>query len=322
MNSIGRYLLNTLCALVILLACALLAQAQATRTWVSGVGDDANPCSRTAPCKTFAGAYSKTAAGGEINAIDPGGYGNFGINKAITIDGAGSQSSILASGTNGINVAAGATDVVILRNININGGNTGLKGINFTSGAALHVDNCTIFDFNGSGFGFGIDFEPSAASQLFVNNTSIRNNVGGGILVKPGTSGSARISLENLQLENNLYGIRAEDNSKVTAHNTTAAGNSKNGFLAVTNGAPVEMNLERCVSKNNGTNGIAAVVAVLGGTSTIRLSYVTVTDNLTGLSAQGGTGAQIISVFQNGAGTNFISGNGTDGAATSSIGRQ
>jgi hypothetical protein len=320
MNSIRNFLLKTSCMLVILLSCALFAQAQATRTWVSGVGDDANPCSRTAPCKTFAGAISKTAAGGEINAIDPGGYGTVFINKAMTIDGTGAQSSILGSGTNGINVAAGATDVVILRNININGGNTGLKGISFTSGAALHVDNCTIFDFNGSGSGLGIDFEPSAASLLFVNNTSIRNNVGGGILVKPGTGGSAKVSLENLQLEDNLYGIRAEDNSKVTAHNTTAAGNSKNGFLAVSNAAPVEMNLERCVSKNNGTNGVASVIAVLGGSSTIRLSYVTVTDNLTGLSAQ--SGGQIISVFQNGAGTNFISGNGTDGAPTSSVGRQ
>src|SRR5438477_3797204 len=49
------------------------AFAQATRTWVSGVGDDVNPCSRTAPCKTFAGAISKTAGGGEIDVLDPGG---------------------------------------------------------------------------------------------------------------------------------------------------------------------------------------------------------------------------------------------------------
>src|SRR5436309_5110424 len=85
-------------------------QAQATRTWVSGVGDDANPCSRTAPCKTFAGAISKTAAGGEIDALDPGGYGTVTITKAITIDGGGGQvAGILAAATNGIHVAAGAT---------------------------------------------------------------------------------------------------------------------------------------------------------------------------------------------------------------------
>jgi hypothetical protein len=67
------------------------AQAQATRTWVSGVGDDANPCSRTAPCKTFAGAISKTAPRGEINALDPGGFGAVTITKAITIDGGAGQ---------------------------------------------------------------------------------------------------------------------------------------------------------------------------------------------------------------------------------------
>jgi hypothetical protein len=66
-----------------------MAQAQATRTWVSGVGDDANPCSRTAPCKTFAGAISKTAPCGEISVLDPGGFGAVTITKSITINGTG-----------------------------------------------------------------------------------------------------------------------------------------------------------------------------------------------------------------------------------------
>src|SRR5437870_9877862 len=99
-----------------------VAHGQATRTWVSGVGDDANPCSRTAPCKTFAGAISKTAAGGEIDALDPGGFGTVTITKSITIDGGGGQvASVLASGVNGIIVNAGMNDVVILRNLRING---------------------------------------------------------------------------------------------------------------------------------------------------------------------------------------------------------
>jgi len=100
------------------------AQAQASRTWVSGVGDDANPCSRTAPCKTFAGAISKTAPGGEIDALDPGGFGAVTITKAITIDGGGGQvASVLVSGTNGIIVnATGPTDVVTLRNLRIKEG--------------------------------------------------------------------------------------------------------------------------------------------------------------------------------------------------------
>src|ERR1044071_6343357 len=133
------------------------ASAQATRTWVSGVGNDANPCSRTAPCKTFAGAISKTAAGGEINALDPGGYGAVTITKSITIDGGGGQvASVLAAGTNGIVVSAQPTDVVILRNIRFQGllgngsapANAGLDGIKFLAGKALHVENCYITGFN------------------------------------------------------------------------------------------------------------------------------------------------------------------------------
>ena len=138
----------------------IVAQAQATRTWVSGVGDDANPCSRTAPCKTFAGAISKTAAGGEIDALDPGGFGGLTITKAITIDGGGGQvASVLVSGTNGINVNAGPTDVVTLRNLGINGiegtGSGGLNGISYQSGAALHVENCNIFGFTEDGIYVG-----------------------------------------------------------------------------------------------------------------------------------------------------------------------
>src|ERR1700730_17294808 len=112
---------------VLVLAGTTMMSAQASRTWVSGVGDDANPCSRTAPCKTFAGAISKTAAGGEIDALDPGGFGAVTITKGITIDGGGGQvASVLVSGTNGIVISAGATDVVSLRNLSINGLGTGL----------------------------------------------------------------------------------------------------------------------------------------------------------------------------------------------------
>src|SRR5882757_1656715 len=125
------------CFTILMLAAVAssIAQGQATRTWVSGVGDDANPCSRTAPCKTFAGAISKTAAGGEIDALDPGGFGAVTIGKAITIDGGGGQvASVLVSGTNGIVVSAGANDVVILRNLRINGIGTGLNGVQFLAG--------------------------------------------------------------------------------------------------------------------------------------------------------------------------------------------
>src|SRR5947207_4532442 len=117
-----------LCFGVSLIAWLPDAQAQ-TRTWVSGVGDDLNPCSRTAPCKTFAGAISKTVARGEINCTDPGGFGAVTITRSITIDCGGTFGSILAAGTNGVNVN-GTNIVVVLRNLSIQGAGTGLVGIN------------------------------------------------------------------------------------------------------------------------------------------------------------------------------------------------
>src|SRR5882672_1956935 len=134
-----RFTIKMLVIATFVLAFASMAQAQATRTWVSGVGDDANPCSRTAPCKTFAGAISKTADCGEIDALDPGGFGSVTITKSITIDGTGTLAGILASNTTGITVNAPADKVITLRGLSINGACTGVRGINFVSGKALNV---------------------------------------------------------------------------------------------------------------------------------------------------------------------------------------
>src|SRR5262245_41347752 len=116
--------INLIAILVAGLATASVAQAQATRTWVSGVGDDANPCSRIAPCKTFAGAISKTATNGEINVLDPGGFGAVTITKGITISSECTEAGVLVSGTNAIVINAPTTDVVTLRGLDINGLNT------------------------------------------------------------------------------------------------------------------------------------------------------------------------------------------------------
>src|SRR5690349_3189428 len=161
-----------------------LAYGQASRTWVSGVGDDANPCSRTAPCKTFAGAISKTAAGGEIDALDPAGYGAVTITKAITIDGGGGQvASVLVAGTNGIVVQAGPSDVVILRNLRINGisgsGNGGINGIRFLAGKDLNVENCFIFGFTTNGIDIALNQATQASAHIL--NTVIKNVGGVGI---------------------------------------------------------------------------------------------------------------------------------------------
>src|SRR5262249_21287900 len=137
-----------LCAMAVFTVCvffAPLAHAQATRTWVSGVGDDVNPCSRTAPCKTFAGAISKTAAGGEINCLDPGGFGAVTITKAITIDCVHTVGGVLASLVNGIIVNAGGSDRIVLRGLDINGVGNGLDGIRFLAGGSLHVEDSVIY---------------------------------------------------------------------------------------------------------------------------------------------------------------------------------
>src|SRR6478752_6472837 len=170
-----RLVLSSIAMVAALFAATVPANAQATRTWVSGVGDDANPCSRTAPCKTFAGAISKTAAGGEIDALDPAGYGAVTITKAITIDGGGGQvASVLVSGTNGIVVQAGPSDVVILRNLRINGIGTGINGIRFLSGKDLNVENCYIFGFLQNGIDIALNQATPASVHVF--HSVMKNN--------------------------------------------------------------------------------------------------------------------------------------------------
>src|ERR1041384_3145107 len=156
-----RFTIKLLVIAIFMLAFASMAQAQATRTWVSGVGDDANPCSRTAPCKTFPGAISKTATNGEINCLDPGGFGAVTITKSITIDCHEVFASDLNSGTNGINIpfdSFSGTDTfktVRLRNININGAATGLRGISISgstnaAGTEVIIEDCLINGQQGS----------------------------------------------------------------------------------------------------------------------------------------------------------------------------
>jgi len=263
-----------LLAFTIILTGSMVAHAQATRTWVSGVGDDANPCSRTAPCKTFAGAISKTAIAGEIDVLDPGGFGAVTITKSIAIEADGVIAGVLVSGTNGIIISAPSTAVVQLRGLTINGLNTGLSGIKFLAGGALRIENCYIYQFTGP----GIDFEPNQAtdSQLFVMDTLVKDNSGGGVLVKPAGGGTARAALDKVRMVKNQFGARVEDNSKVTIRDSIAANNIGNGFLSISASAAVELNLESVVSTHNGTNGVRTD----GASSTVRLSNVTVVNNI------------------------------------------
>src|SRR5262245_24938014 len=228
------YLIFPILAAVAMVVQATPADAQATRTWVSGVGDDANPCSRTAPCKTFPGAISKTAAGGEINCLDPGGFGTVTITKSITIDCDGTLGSIIAAGgVNGVNVN-GANIVVNLRNITINGAGTGNIGINFISGAMVNVHNVKIFGFNIT-TATGIKFSPNTNnSALLVTNSSITSNgispaTGGGITIQPAVGGTNSFTaIHNSIIEFNINGIAANSASgaiKMTIRDSTVASN-------------------------------------------------------------------------------------------------
>jgi hypothetical protein len=186
------------------------ANAQATRTWVSGVGDDANPCSRTAPCKTFAGAISKTAAGGEINVLDPGGFGGVTITKAITIKSVAIEAGVLVSGTNGIIINAPVGAQVILEGLDIEGIGTGLNGVNFIAGSLLIINNCTINKFAQSGV---LANSSTAGARTIIRNSLITSNGTQGSANTGGvTIGNAAQNLVNINdtlIQNNLnYGVQ------------------------------------------------------------------------------------------------------------------
>jgi hypothetical protein len=184
------------------------AQAQATRTWVSGVGDDVNPCSRTAPCKTFAGAISKTAAAGEINCLDPGGFGAVTITKSISIDCSEVFASVLVSGTNGI-VISGAGIKVVLRNLDIQGIGTGINGVSVLAAAEVIIDHCRIAEFTSAAI------RVAGGSDMLgqILDTTIIQ-VPSGIVVGT-SSGTANFSVKNARI----------DNTSSAAVQTVAGGN-------------------------------------------------------------------------------------------------
>src|SRR6185503_17263223 len=197
-----RFTIKVMAIAIFMFATVSIAQAQASRTWVSGVGDDANPCSRTAPCKTWAGAISKTAACGEIDALDPGGFGAVTITKSITLDGTGTFASILASLVNGINILQAKT---------------------------VNVEDCVIFRFN---TGNGITVNETNDLALNVRNTVIRDNTLDAInTVTSGAANHVRVTLDNVRLSGSANGLHARSGSLVTARNCVFANNTTNGIF-------------------------------------------------------------------------------------------
>jgi len=285
-----------LLAVSLIATCA--AHGQATRTWVSGVGDDANPCSRTAPCKTFAGAISKTAAGGEIDNLDEGGFGALTITKSITIDGGDGQvASILVVGTNGITVAAGTSDVVTLRNISFQGiHGSGLNGIQLNSAGALHIERCAIFGFSGSGIAITPTSQPANGTQVFIEDTVSQDNGGNGLYALA-SSTNVHVSVSNSRFTGNVNaGVYAADFSRVTIWNGNISGNATGLLADAASGSTVISIADSMVTNNVGVgNGVQAGGGA--GTSAIRLQHVSLFSNGTGFST--GTNGTIASFGNN-----------------------
>lgn len=246
--------------IIIILFCLAdnMAFGQATRTWVSGVGDDANPCSRTAPCKTFAGAISKTAAGGEINVLDPGGFGAVTITKSISIISENFEAGVLVSATNGIIINAGATDVVILKGLDIEGlgsssATIGINGINILSAQSVLIADCSI-----NAFTTGINVAPTLNPvSVIVQNSNITNCETTGLNVSPTGAIVAEVNLLGILIGMNLTGINCTgtgaavrmSNSSIL-HNTTGVASSTGKVISFGN---------NIIAGNTNNNGITVM---------------------------------------------------------------
>jgi hypothetical protein len=285
---------------------AATLRAQATRTWVSGVGDDVNPCSRTAPCKTFAGAISKTAEGGEISVLDPGGYGTLTITKAITVDGGTGSgwASVLASSVPGftVNVTTGthvSDAVVILRNITVNGASqspsvAGTHGINYIKAAQLIVEKCVFENFSTTGINEG---SMATTSVLRVNSCSF-TNTNTSILVTT-SSGFASAQIDSCNFNGGATGVNTTSNAFVSIRNCM--------FAQITGASGAVRSNTGCQVNVTGSMFASNNVGAFAG-STIRLSNNDFFNNTTAIS---GTAES--------ANNNRFRGNGTDGTTSNVI---
>ncbi len=299
-----RALAKVVSVSILSLSLATVASAQATRTWVSGVGDDVNPCSRTAPCKTWAGAISKTAPGGEIDALDPGGFGAVTITKGMTLDGGGGiVASTLNSGTTGILVNAANTDKIWIRNIMINGGNTGTNGVRVLNAKSVALDHVTIFDQGGSpGRGVSVELNSATAPATFnlgIYDCRFYNNTQSNIVVLPAAGQPvvfADIARSFIDFSTANSGVVISEGGKATVRDCEISHNFNTGVFADGTVVPGQVLVD---NSNVSFNQVGINSA---GTAAIRLSNTTVFGNTAnGLVFGGGT----IFTF----GTNHIEGN-------------
>jgi hypothetical protein len=304
MNKI-RFALQSLSILVVILAGSTLTYAQATRTWVSGVGDDANPCSRTAPCRTFAGAIGKTQAAGEINVLDPGGFGGVTITKSITISSTFEAGVLVPGQSFGIIVNAGATDKVILKGLDIEGINgQAVTGIRYIGGGHLLVEDCTINGFGTAGIEVDFTGQP-AGTNAGLNVKHVRiSNTPVGIRLNNTVGGFSTALINDLQAINiDTFGLQTQTNAFATITNSRFDHNGS--ALQAENNSNI--NAENVTMTLN-TNG----VHVVSPAATIRISNCDIFSNTTGISVT--PGGKVISF-----GNNRLAGNTTAGAPTSTV---
>jgi hypothetical protein len=263
-----------LIAVIGLTLLAPAAQAQATRTWVSGVGDDANPCSRTAPCKTFAGAISKTAPRGEISVLDPGGFGSVTIGKSITINGYGQIAGILNStGFNGIVVNAGVNDVVTLRHLTVHGVGTGGDAIRYVGGKSLVLENIEIRGWAGDGI------EMNVTGLLQLRNVNITEAAVGLKVSTPTIGQRASVSWDGGNITSCPVGVQGLVRSNIALRNILISGATTG---VSTDGSTSEVNIDEALITQNGT-GLATT-----NSATARISNVFFAANVTAIN-NGGT---------------------------------
>jgi nitrous oxidase accessory protein NosD len=292
-----------------------MAQAQVPRTFVSAQeGDDANSCSLNLPCRTFTKALTQVVAGGEVVALDSGDYEPFAIEKSVTVEAApGVYAGITVTDAPfpmniGVALGTGASDVVVLRGLTING-QGGVAGILFagsSSARIVQIENCVI---NGMGQGIALHFE--AAGQVLIKDTIVRNGNSSALnssgIDLAGSGGIVTASIDHCRVENNGFGIYARANTRVTVRDSIIAGNNAGpeqvGLLAhvTTARSAAVLNIENCLVTGN-SYGIVAGQS----NSTIRVSNSTITSNTRGLQS---AGSGLILSRKN----NTLEGNGLNG---------
>ncbi len=285
-----------ICLFVVLVS--INASAQATRTWVSGDGSDANSCSHDYPCKTFAAAYSNTAPGGEISVKNPGAFGTMLITHSITVDGGGHLASILHNSSTGINIQFTSDDglgnTVILRGLSFEGAKDWGYGVFVGGTVATHVQ---LEDMTFNRSGIAVEMRPGAAgSTLKMNNVEIAKPITGGVMLQPAAAGTPlKVWLNNVRVSKaGQYGLTARWNTNGVVSNSTFD-NSNNG--AVVESSSVHLSLVRTILSNNITNGFQHVTS---GITTL-LDGCSIMANGTGIA---NTGSTVIGFGNNAVGYN------------------